>query len=120
MKKIDNLELLRVGDWVRIYKREDYRTSLYDSSDEKYRVEEVVEITPDAVYVDKIEEIDENPYLRCPGGQTLIVEQQLEGGKFKITKDKRKMFPVANSSNRKLVILRLSSKEKKELILKNI
>lgn len=120
MKKIDNLELLEVGDWIRIYKREDYRTSLYDSSNEKYRVEEVVEITSEAIYVDKIEEIDENPYLRCPGNPSLIVEQQLGGSKFKITKDKKRMFPVTSSTNRKLVILKLNSKERRELILKNI
>lgn len=104
MERIENLKELHVGDWIRVYKRSNYRTSLYDSEMEQYQIGEVTKITDDVICIDKIEEIEYNSKIK-----TIYPN-------FKIEKKKDSHKNVSTE----FIIFKLNSKDKRELILKNL
>jgi len=104
MKRIENLGELQIGDWIRVYRKGNYRTSLYDSEMEQYQVGEVTKITDDVICVDKIEEIEYNSKVK-----TIYPN-------FKIYKVKS----VHKNFSAEFTIFKLNPKDKKELIIENL
>ena len=110
MKKEDNLEKLKVDDWVRIYKREDYRKGLYTPEQEYYKVGIISALNEKNVKTDVLAEF---------GGKWFVWkrDENHANKEFNIPKIQLKN---GGSINREYIIFKLSPKERKELVLKGL